>query len=186
MKLSNLKFPNTFLSALLFITASLFCANSIAIGVDADKFIEEASAKGIAEIETGKIALEKSSFPEVKAFARKMIEDHASANKDLRELASKKNVEMADDSELLAKAKIYMLKQREGESFDASYINNQIDTHKAAIELFKNASSSTDEDVRRLAATSLPRMEQHLRDAEALVGVVARANKNLDEKLEYK
>jgi putative membrane protein len=185
MKLISLKFPHAFLSALLLITASLFCINSMAIGVDADDFIEEASAKNIAAIEAGKLALEKSALPEVKAFARKMIEEKSNANKDLRALASEKNVEMASDAELLAQAKNYVLKQREDESFDASYINNQIDAHKAAIKLFNKASSSTDEDVRQLAATSLPRLEQHLRDAEALVEVVARANKDLDEKLEY-
>jgi putative membrane protein len=42
--------------------------------------------------------------------------------------------------------------------------------------LYKDASSSTDEDVRRLAATSLPRLEQHLQEAEALVTVIARGS----------
>lgn len=185
MKQTNLKFADAFFSVLLFISASLYSVQTMAIGVDTDNFIAEAAAKGIAEIELGKIALQQSSFPEVKVFARKMIEDHASVNKDLRALASKKNVAMADEAELLGKAKNDMLRQREGESFDASYINNQIDAHKATIKLFEDASSSTDEDVRRLAATSLPRLEQHLRAAEALAGVVARANKNLDGKREY-
>jgi putative membrane protein len=185
MKLTSLKFAKTFFSIALLMAFSLLCAKTMAIGVDADDFIEEASAKGIAVIELGKVAVQKSSLPEVKAFAKKMIEDHSTLNKDLRALASKKNMEMADDAKLMAKAKNYMLRQREGESFDASYINNQIDAHKETIKLFQDASSSTDEDVRRFAATSLPRLEQHLSDAEALVGVIARANKNLDEKLEY-
>lgn len=153
---------------------------AIAVGVDTDDFIEEASAKGVAEIESGKLALQKSSVPEVKAFARKMIEDHASANKDLRALATKKNLEVADEAELLAKAKNYVLKQREGESFDVAYVNNQIDAHKTAIKLFKDASSSSDEDVRRLAATSLPKLEHHLQEAESLVQVIAQANNKIE------
>lgn len=185
MRLTELKFMYAFFPLFLLIACNLFYSKALAIGVDTDDFIQEASAKGIAEIELGKIALQNSSVPEVKAFARKMIEDHSAVNKDLRALASKKNMKVADDAELLAKAKNYMLKQREGESFDASYINNQIDAHKASIKLFKDATSSTDEDVRRLAATSLPKLEQHLRDAEALVEVIAQANKNLNEKLEY-
>lgn len=185
MKLTNVKLTHTFFSILLVVAAYLLSARVMAVGVDTTVFIEEAAAKNIAEIELGKLALQQSAIPEVKAFAKKMIEDNASSNKDLRELASKKNVEIADEAALLDKAKNYMLKPRLGESFDTSYINNQIDTHKATIQLFKDASSSTDEDVRRLAATSIPRLEKHLRDAEALVAVVAGANKNLDEKLEY-
>lgn len=186
MKLTKVKFTQTFFSVLLLCAVNLLCVNAMAASVDAGDFIEHASAQNLAEIELGKLALQKSEFAEVKTFARKMIEDHSSANKDLRELASKKNLQLADETELLAKAKNAVLTQREGESFDTSYINNQIDAHKANIKLFQAASSSPDEDVRRLAATSLPKMQQHLRDAEALVGVIARANKNLDEKLEYK
>jgi len=185
MKLIRLKFFTRLFSVALLIASGLLCVHTMAIGVDADNFIEQASAKALAEIELGKIAVQKSSVPEVKAFAKKMIENNATVTKDLRELASKKNVQMADEAALLAKSKTSILNQREGESFDVSYINNQIAAHQATITLFKDASSSTDEDVRRLAATSLPRLEQHLRDAEALVGVIARANKNPDDVHEY-
>ena len=179
MQITNAKLTNTFFAGLFSIAFGFLSTQAMAVGVDTDDFIEEASAKGIAEIESGKLAVQKSTFPEVKAFAKKMIEDHAAANKDLRALAVKKNVEVADDAELLSKAKAYVLKQRDGESFDAAYVNNQIDAHKAAIKLFKDASSSTDEDVRRLAATSLPKLEHHLHEAEALVAVIARGSANI-------
>jgi putative membrane protein len=44
--------------------------------IDADDFVEEVSAKGVAEVEGAKLALEKSSSPDVQAFAQKMISDH--------------------------------------------------------------------------------------------------------------
>lgn len=179
MKISHFKFANTFFAGLFFAAFGLVGAQAFAAGMDADDFIEEASAKGIAEIESGKLAVQKSTFPEVKAFAKKMIEDHAAANKELRALATKKNVKVADEAELMSRAKAYILKQRDGESFDAAYVNNQIDAHKAAIKLYKDASSSTDEDVRRLAATSLPKLEHHLTEAEALVGVLARGSNSI-------
>ncbi|HSC68265.1 MAG TPA: DUF4142 domain-containing protein [Cellvibrio sp.] len=180
MHTNQTKLQQALKAGLLSLVLGFTSTQALAIGVDADDFIEEASAKGVAEIESGKLALEKSTVPEVKAFARKMIEDHASANRDLRALATKKNLEVADEAELLAKAKNYVLKQREGESFDVAYVNNQIDAHKNAIKLFKDASSSTDEDVRRLAATSLPKLEHHLHQAEALVEVIAKANNAIE------
>lgn len=179
MKNVQSNFINIFCAGLISITAGFYSLQALAAGVDTDDFIEEASAKGIAEIETGKLALQKSTSSEVKNFAKKMIEDHATSNRELRALASKKNIEMADDAELMAKAKKAILKQRDGESFDAAYVNNQIDAHKATIELYKDASSSNDEDVRQLAATSLPKLERHLTEAEALAAIISGNSKNI-------
>ena len=173
MPITNFKLT-TVAAILMSIMLVFFSSSAFTIGVEADDFITRASASGVAEIESGKIALEKTTYPEIKEFAKKMIENYASSNKDLRELAAKKDVEIADEAVLLDKAKAYVLKQREGESFDVAYVNNQIDAHRETIKLYEQASSSPDEDVRRLAATSLPRLEQHLEEAEALVAVIAR------------
>lgn len=181
MQNTNEKFMNIFYAALLLIAFGLVSIQATAAGVDTDDFIEDAYAKGIAEIESGKIALQKATHTEVHAYAKKMIEDHANSNKELRSLASKKNVEVPDDAELVSQAKTYILKQRDGESFDAAYVNNQIESHKAAIELFKDASSSKDEDVRQLAATSLPTLERHLAEAQALVPMLASTSDKIEE-----
>lgn len=173
MQITHFKLTSSLVAAFVALVLGLFSSSAFTIGVDADDFIARASASGVAEIEAGKIALEKTTYPEIKEFAKKMIENYASSNKDLRALAAKKDVDIADEAELLDQAKAYVLKQREGESFDVAYVNNQIDAHKATIQLYKDASSSTDEDVRRLAATSLPRLERHLQQAEALVTVIA-------------
>lgn len=179
MQNTNEKLMNVIYAGLFLLIFGLLSVQVTAAGVDTDDFIDEASAKGIAEIESGKLALQKSTFPAVKLYAKKMIEDHTAANKDLRALAVKKNADVADDAELTATAKTYVLKQRDGESFDAAYVNNQIDAHKAAIKLYKDASSSKDEDVRQLAATSLPKLEKHLAEAEALVAVIAGSSNNI-------
>lgn len=175
----NEKLMNIFYAGLVLIAFGLLSTKALAAGVDTDDFIEEAYAKGIAEVEAGKMAVQKSIFPAVQSFAKKMIEDHTAANKELRSLAVKKGIKLDEDAEMLSKAKAYILKQREGESFDAAYVNNQIEAHKAAIELYKDASSSKDEDVRQLAATSLPKLEQHLEHAETLVSVIANASNNI-------
>lgn len=178
MKNTNAKMTNIFQSG-LFLLASGLLSTQVLAAVDTDDFIEDASAKGIAEIEAGKLAVQKSTFPEVQAYAKKMIEEHTAANKNLRALAAKKKVEVADDAELMSQAKAYVLKQRDGESFDAAYVNNQIEAHKATIELYKDASSSEDADVRQVAATSLPKLEKHLAEAKALVPLLAGESKNI-------
>src|SRR5690606_1486471 len=57
-------------------------------------FINEATAKGLAEIETGRMALDKSTAPDVKAFAQQMIDDHTHANHMLADIARQKNLDV--------------------------------------------------------------------------------------------
>ena len=180
MKTTNQKHAN-FLYVAFFVLLAALLGTSLnaSADVDTDDFIEEASAKGMGEVEAAKVALQKATHSDVKDFARKMIEDHTAANKDLRALASKKNVELADDPELMAQAKTAILKQRDGESFDAAYVNNQIDAHKAALELYREAAESKDTDVRQLAVASIPKLEKHLAKAEALVPVLAGSSANI-------
>ena len=110
-------------AALLFGFAGLAQA---ADKVSANDFAEEASAKGIAEIETSKLALEKGSHAEVKKFAQTMIDDHTRANDELKALAKQKNLEVSTDAELMSKAKAMILQVRDGENFDKAYANNQL------------------------------------------------------------
>ena len=55
-------------------------------------FIKEAADGGLAEVELGQLAVEKSSNEEVKGFAQRMVEDHGKANENLKQLAARKGV----------------------------------------------------------------------------------------------
>lgn len=144
-------------------------ANTIA----ADDFVEEASAQGIAEVEAGKLALQKSTSASVKAFAQQMIADHTAANSELAAVAARKNLELDSEAELLSKAKAFALKQRDGESFDAAYASNQVAAHERAIELFQKGAKSDDADIRAYAAAALPKLEKHLHKAHDLAASTA-------------
>lgn len=144
--------------------------------VDVEDFVENASELNIAEIEAAKIALEKSTSSAVKSFAQKMINDHTAANRELRSIASAKNVDLEDDAALTDQAKTAILKQREGESFDEAYANNQVAAHRKAIDFYKKASNSDDTEVRTFAVATLPKLQHHLTEAEALVKAVGKSN----------
>lgn len=98
-------------------------AANMALAAEGDNFVDEASAKGIAEIETAKMALEKGTSEDVKQFAQKMIDDHTKANQQLAQLAQQKDLEMSDEATLMDKAKAMILKLRDGENFDKAYAN---------------------------------------------------------------
>lgn len=135
--------------------------------IDAEDFVETASAKGLAEIETGRMALEEGTS-NVHAFAERMIQDHTKANQELKEIARNANMEVADDPTLMDRAKALMLKLRDGESFDEAYIKNQINAHEEAIELFERASQSDNAEIRAFASEKLPKLREHLQMAKEL------------------
>lgn len=140
--------------------------------VDPKDFVEEASAKGLAEIETGQLALQKSQSPEVREFAQSMIEDHKKANQELAALAQKKNLKIAKDAELMNQAKALVLKQRDGESFDEAYANNQVAAHKQTLSLLQKAANSDDAEIKAFAQKTLPKLQHHLQKAVNLQAAV--------------
>ncbi len=159
----KMKKTNIFLASAMSLSLGAF-----SMLATADDFVEEASAKGIAEIDAGKLALQKSSSPAVKAFAQQIIDDHTAVNKELAALAKSKNLDVDTEAELINKAKAYALKQREGQSFDAAFASNQVVAHEKAIELFQKAAKSDDAEIRAFATAKIPSLEHHLHAAHEL------------------
>ncbi|MFO1389143.1 DUF4142 domain-containing protein [Cellvibrio sp.] len=164
MKISKLFLTAAFLMGLGTLSSYTLAKDT----VDAVDFVEEASASGIAEIETSKLALQKSASVDVKTFAQEMINDHTNANRELASIAAKKKLKVANEAELMNRAKAMILKHRDGESFDEAYANNQVKAHRDTIELFNKASVSADAELASFAVATLPKLEHHLRAAEAL------------------
>lgn len=135
--------------------------------IDVEDFVDTATAKGMAELETAKLALEKGTS-HVRDFARRMIEDHTKANEKLTSLASQEGVEVADDATLMDQAKAMILKVQDGESFDEAYIDNQIVAHEQTIELFERGAAMEDTKIARFAESTLPKLREHLEMAKAL------------------
>lgn len=145
-------------------------AANLAVAAQGENFVDEASAKGLAEIETAKLALEKGTAEDVKAFAQKMIDDHTMANQKLAEIAGQNDdLQLSDEATLMDKAKAMILKLRDGESFDQAYANNQVVAHEQTIELFRNyAEQGENADLKAFAQSTLPKLEEHLEHAKQL------------------
>src|SRR5690554_3944461 len=135
--------------------------------IDAEEFVETASAKGIAEVNTARMALEDGS-PQIHGFANKMIEDHTAANRQLEDIARRNDLNISDNATLMDRARAMMLSVRDGESFDEAYLENQINAHEESIELFEQAARSSNSEVQAFAAETLPKLQEHLQMAEQL------------------
>ena len=144
-------------------------AANLALAAEGENFVDEASAKGIAEIETAKMALDKGTSEDVKQFAKMMIDDHTKANQELAQLAQAKDLEMSDEATLMDKAKAMILKLRDGENFDEAYANNQVVAHEQTIEMYQDyVESGENADLKQFAQKTLPKLEEHLKQAKDL------------------
>ena len=158
----------------LALAVALSAGMGTAFAATSNDFVDNAAAGGIAEIETSKLALEKSSSADIKAFANMMIKDHTEANAELKALANKHDIEVPDDTTLVKQAKEKILDMRD-ESFDAAYANNQVKAHEETIALFKKEAETVTDDkkagateLKGFAQKMLPALEKHLTAAKEL------------------
>lgn len=133
-----------------------------------DDFVDAAAEAGIAEVVAGNLAQEKSQNADIKQFAQKMVADHTKTNQQLGDIARKLDISMPDEAALTDKVKKMILEWRE-ESFDKAYINNQVDAHEQAVELFRKEAESSDKpELKAFASEKLPALEHHLEQAKTL------------------
>ena len=163
-------------------TAALLATTSFAhAATSAEEFVQKAAISGKFEIESSKLALERSTDADVKAFAQKMIDDHTMADTELK--STVKKAKLANDTlpkELDDKhAKILeKLKSAKAEDFNEDYLDAQEDAHEDAVKLFKNyAEKGENADLKKFASDTLPTLEAHHHSVEAL-------DKKDDDKLE--
>ncbi len=141
-------------------------------------FLKNAAEAGAAEINASKLALQKGSSAEVKAFAQKMVDDHTKADMELQSLAASKGVKLPTDASMVQKGKAKLLEQRDGTGFDHAYAENQVSAHKDTVKLFeKAAKDARDADVKAWAAKTLPTLQHHLQEAQALEKTTKAADK---------
>jgi len=158
----------------LALAVALSSSMGVAFAATSNDFVDDAAAGGIAEVETSKLALEKSSSADIKAFANMMITDHTKANEELTALAKKHDIKVPDDTTLVKQAKEKILDLRD-ESFDAAYANNQVKAHEETIERFKKEANTVTDDkvkgateLKAFAQKMLPALEKHLAMAKKL------------------
>ncbi len=132
------------------------------------RFIDAIAEKGIAEIEAAKLALEKSTTTEVKAFAYEMIDDHTALNKDLRQLARNKGYELPQEVNLVNRAKELLLSLREETDFDKAYAAHQVHAHEQTVSISRKATQLDDFDVSNFANKATRKLEHHLTMARDL------------------
>jgi putative membrane protein len=146
-------------------------ATSAQSNASAKEFIEKAGTSGLAEVEMGELGAQKAKNGQVKAFAKRMVADHTQANQDLLTAIKGKGVQVPSSQTDMHKAMMEKFQQQEaGNDFDRAYMEQMIEDHKAAVELFETAADDDglDLNLRGFAKQTLPALRDHLNQAQTI------------------
>jgi putative membrane protein len=143
---------------------------SKAKSVTPQSFASQAAIIGKAEIELGQLALKNTQDNEVRTYAERMVKDHSAADKKLKAIAAKENLQLPqslDKEHESLKTKLQGLK---GKDFDREYVSAMAKGHDKAVALFESASQQPQMsgELKQFAASTLPTLEEHKEMAHSL------------------
>jgi putative membrane protein len=152
----------------LLLAAGLLCAQTADRLKRADTtFVTNAAQGGIAEVEMGRVAVEKGTNDGVKRFGQRMVDDHSKGNEELKAVAAQKGMTVPSTMNAKQKATMDRLQRLSGAAFDRAYMDDMVKDHQEDIAEFqREANSGADPDVKNFAAKMLPTLQEHLKMAQ--------------------
>ena len=133
------------------------------------------------DIDAGKLAEQKASSKEVKAFGKQMVTDHGGSNKQATALAGKLKVTPEDNatSKSLKEGgdkNLAHLKTLKGKDFDKAYVDQEVAYHQAVLDaidktLIPNAKNA---ELRSLIEKTRPVVAAHLEHAKHMQGTLGK------------
>jgi putative membrane protein len=138
------------------------------------KMLTDLAMANMAEIETAKMALQKTQSDRVKSFAQQMVDEHTKGLDEVRKVASARSVTLPNELDAKHKALATKLEKLSGDKFDRSYMEQAgVQSHKEAQQLVaKVETSAKDDELKSLATRLKPTIHQHLNNAEQLNAAV--------------
>lgn len=135
------------------------------------KFMDKAAQGGMAEVELGQLAEQNGQSPEVKAFGKRMVDDHSKANDQLKQLAEQKGVALPTSLNAQDQATKNRLSKLQGAAFDKAYMQDMVTDHKKDVAEFQRESKvAHDPELKSWAGQTLPTLQSHLQEAEKISG----------------
>lgn len=139
-----------------------------AADVDRD-FVEDMLADGNAEVELGRLVQERATRPEVKQFGEMMVRDHQKAGAELKQIASKHNVQLDPSEHQEHNDLRERLSKLSGAEFDREYMEAMVDEHQEAVNEVENKAQNADNpEIKQWASSTLPTLRQHLERARQI------------------
>jgi len=110
---------------------------------DDKKFLTEASQGSYDEIQLGKLAEQKATNPDVKAFGRRMVTDHTKLNEKMKPYADEWGITAPTALSPDAQKEYDKLQGMSGNDFDKEYMSNMVSDHSKDLDAFNKEVKDT-------------------------------------------
>ena len=95
-----------------------------------DDFVRDVALKNLAEVELSRMALDKATNNQIKAFARQMIDDHDAAATKLKSAAAGVSSEWPSGLDDKHRETADELAKKQGADFDRDYLKAMVESHQ--------------------------------------------------------
>ena len=141
-------------------------------------FVNDLVIANMAEVELGKLAVERGANTEVKKFGQMMIDDHTKAGDKLKSVASAQNIPVPTDLDDKHRDLRDKLAKLSGSAFDREYVAAMVEGHEGvagklesrvdSAKLAARSDNVVTMAVNEWAAEAYPVVQKHLEAAKAL------------------
>jgi putative membrane protein len=134
-------------------------------------FVTRASNSNLFAIEESRLAIDRAGDPKVKTFARRMAEDHGSAEAELTAASEGSGAEVPTTLDEEHEARLTALRGRSGTDFDKAFVADLGENDSNALTLYGDYMLWGEyEKLHALAIKMIPITEAELKDAQVLAG----------------
>jgi putative membrane protein len=136
-------------------------------------FIREVRTDNQVEIRLGNVAEKRASNSAVKQFAQKMVSDHTTLNNQWGSVATRNGLTAPANLDAAQQQLVSRLSSLSGAEFDREYMGSMVQAHQEAVATFQRLGPSAQSpEVRQLASSGLPILQQHLTMAQQVANEV--------------
>jgi putative membrane protein len=132
------------------------------------EYLQQLTDGRLMDLEEGKIAQQRSTTKQLKAYGTLMVKDQTNMLDDLKQIAERKRVALPVGLSGEKEEELSDLKSVHGEAFDKKFVKMMIIDHKRDIRLLEKASLTGDADMQVFATKYLPVVQSHLDKIKAL------------------
>lgn len=134
-------------------------------------FVTRASSANLVAVAESRLALDRTRDPQVKAFARRLLEDHQTAEAELQAAAAGSGARAPTTLDQDNQTHVTGLRSKSGANFDKAYVADQLAVHSNALTLYGDYMLLGDNaKLNTLAIKMIPIVEAQLKTAQTLSG----------------
>jgi len=138
-------------------------ANGVQQNMSDQAFVSKALEGGMAEVQLGQLAQEKSQSSDVKDFGQKMVQDHTQLGEQMKPIAQQLGVKEPKDLSKKDRQLVAKLQGLSGQQFDDAYIQAMVKDHKQDLKDFKQETEMTQNPaIKQTAQQGTQVISQHL------------------------